>query len=354
MGGVVFLILFSVGTTLFAETFVRPVIDRPGECLYCQAVKEAFAQAQQSIDLLLSDAQLAANTLWEDLLAAASRGVGIRVLLDASDWAPSITEKNRATIDFLVSHGIDARFDDPAVTTHAKLVIVDRRVVILGSSNWNRRAFTAQEQTNIAVEDEQVGEVFAVYFDRLWSGELSPGCVWLDSTSFTQAQPLLAPIPETVDTANYARVLLTLLPQAKTSVHVVMYRASYYPGFPGSLSNEILQGLIAASGRGLDVRILLDDCAFYPESAEANLEAALYLHLHGVETRFDDPTETTHAKLVLIDGETVLLGSTNWNYYSLEKNNEVDLVLAHLPAVATVYESYFHLLWRRANAIGNK
>jgi len=351
LAGMIFLIVIAVRLALAAQTFVRPIIDRPGECLYCQAVKEAFAQAQQSVDLLLSDAQLTDNPLWEELLSAAARGVRVRVLLDASDWSPSITEKNRPTIEFLKENGIQAGFDDPAVTTHAKLVVIDRQVVILGSSNWNRYAFTEQEQANIELEDEQVGEVFSSYYDRLWADTLPLGGIKLDVTAISPGQPLLIPIPEMAGTKNYAEILCELLRQARRQVHVVMYRASYYPAYQESLSNGILQELIDAIGRGLDVKVLLDDCSYYPESARANLEAGLYLHLNGVEVRFDDPTQTTHTKLVLIDEKSVLLGSTNWNYYSLEKNNEVDLALIDLPSVAACYEPYFQLLWARGKSI---
>jgi len=351
MGVVLFLILLFVGTTTFAETLIRPVIDRPGECRYCRVVKEAFARARQSVDLLLSDAQLADNPLWEELLSAALRGVRVRVLLDSSDWAPSITEKNRPTIEFLQDNGIEARFDDPATTTHAKLVVVDRRVVILGSSNWNRYSFTEQEQANIELMDEQVGEVFSTYFDRLWSEKLFTGGIRLDAASIAAGEPLVVPILETVDTRNYAEILCKLLRRAQRSVHVVMYRASYYPAYPESVSNEILQELISAVGRGLDVKVLLDDCAYYPDSARANLETALYLHLQGVEVRFDDPAQTTHAKLVIIDEESIVLGSTNWNYYSLEKNNEVDLALIDLPSVAAHFQSYFQSLWASGELI---
>jgi phosphatidylserine/phosphatidylglycerophosphate/cardiolipin synthase-like enzyme len=311
-----------------------------------------LVQAQQSIDLLLSDAQLPGNPLWEELLSAASRGVRVRVLLDASDWAPSIAEKNRPTIKFLTANGIEARFDDPSVTTHAKLVVIDCQIVILGSTNWNRYAFAEQEQANIELNDEQVGKVFATYFDRLWLDALPSDGIELDTTSLTVEEPLLVPIPETVNTRNYISILCELLRQATRSVHVVMYRASYYAAYRESLSNEILRELIDAVGRGLDVKVLLDDCAYYPDSASANLEAALYLYLHGVEVRFDDPTQTTHAKLVIIDEESVVLGSTNWNYYSLEKNNEVNLALINLPSVAACYEPYFQLLWASGKSIG--
>ena len=304
-----------------------------------------------SIDLLLSDAQLEENPLWEPLLKAVARGVRVRALLDASDWAPSITEKNRPTIAFLNEHGIDARFDDPAVTTHAKLVIVDREVVVLGSSNWNRYAFTEQEQANVRVEDRTVGAVFSEYFDRLWTGTLSPDGIVFTFDALDTPDPLLIPIPDTVDTANYADLLLEVLQRAERSIHVAMYRISYYPEYRDSTSNKLLDALIGAVGRGLDVKILMDDCAFYPDSAEENLEAALYLYLHGVDVRMDDPSKTMHAKLVLVDGETTLLGSTNWNYYALEQNNEVAIALVHLPEVAWIYEEYFQVLWEEGREL---
>ena len=343
-------VLLTAYAGAWAQTIVLPLIDRPGVCLYCHHVKEAFAAAETSIDLLLMDARLEENPLWDYLLAAFARGVTIRVLLDESDWAPSITKRNRPTIEYLRSHGIDARFDDPAVTTHAKLVVVDRRVVILGSTNWNRHAFTNQEQANVVVEDAQIGEVFASYFDRLWTETLIPAGVKLDLAPLETEVQLIIPLPETVGTGNYARLLLKLLGRAQRSVQVVIYRISYYPAFPASLSNEILRALVDAAARGLDVRVLIDDCAFFPTSAAANLQAANYLTSRGVEVRFDDPDETTHAKLIIIDREDTLLGSTNWNYYALEMNNEVAIAFIGLPDVAAPFVSFFEMLWEKGGS----
>ncbi len=339
------LLVLVAYATLGATTRIVPLVDRPGTCSYCVAVEEALEAAQESVDLLLSDAELDGNPLLLWVVSAAERGVQVRAILDASDWSSAITEKNQPTVEYLRERGVDARFDDPAVTTHAKLVVVDRRVVVLGSTNWNRHAVSEQEQANVLVEDDRVGGVFAEYFERLWNETLPEAGVALDLEPLSVREPSLIPIPEVPGTTNYVRVLTQLLASAKRSVHVVMYRASHYPGYPGSLSNVILQDLIDAAGRGLDVRIVLDDCAFFPDSAEANLEAALFLHLHGVDVRLDDPSVTTHAKLVIIDEETVLVGSTNWNYYSLEKDNEVDLAFIGLRAVALPYERFFCLVW---------
>ncbi len=342
--------LFAQLTGAGADVRLVPLIDVPGVQQYLSYLKDAVAAAESSIDILLSDGELAGNPLWEELVAAQTRGVRVRVILDASDWSESITAKNRPTIDYLRAHGITAKFDDPAVTTHAKLVVIDGHLVILGSSNWNKHAFYDQAQANIAVDDPRVGAAFAEYFDRIWNGTLIPGGVDFGDMDLGVG-PTLIPIPDGPDTANYARVLLELIARAQESIHVVMYRASYYPAYKNSLANDILNALVAAAGRGVEVKVFLDDCAFYPESAQANREATRYLADHGIAVRFDDPSATTHAKLVIIDGRDVILGSTNWNYYSLEKNNEADIAALGIPALAVTYDQFFSRLWRRGRPV---
>lgn len=334
-------------------TVVEPVIDRPGPCSYCAVVADAFAEADETIDLLLSNAELDENPLWEPLVAAHERGVRIRVLLDESDWAPSITRKNRPTLDYLVGLGIDARFDNPSVTTHAKMVIVDRETAILGSSNWNRYAFTDQEQANVRIVDERVGEAFAEWFDRLWSDgdEVVPQIRGDPVWSATRAA-CIVPLPDSGGALAYASAVLTMLDQAVESVHASLYRMSIYPGYSDSIGNSLVDALVRAAGRGVDVRVLIDDCSFYADSAQANLTSALYLHERGIPVRFDRPEATTHSKLIVIDGEHVVLGSTNWNYYALEQNVEANVALLRMPAVAAVFDSYFEMLWREGRAIG--
>jgi len=340
-------ILAVIGSSMAsAQTTILPLIGTIGSCTYCEHLQDSIASADSSLDILLSNAELDEKSLWDAIVAAAGRGVSVRVLLDESDWAPSITEKNRPTIDYLRSCGISARFDDPSVTTHAKLAVLDRRIVILGSTNWNEHSFYDQEQADVSIDDPVVGEVFASYFDRLWAGTLFPGAVKLATDSISADGQLIVPLPETVDTENYPAVLLKLIAGARESIHVVMYRISHYPQYQKSNTNNILDALISASSRGLDVRVFMDDCAFYESEREANLQAARYLSDHGVEVHMDDPKITTHAKLVLIDQRTTLLGSTNWNYYSLSKNNETDIAFIDAPNVAAPYEAFFQKLWR--------
>ena len=328
-----------------STVIVLPLIGEPEDGVYCQAVLEAIAEAERTIDVLLSSVSTVDNPILPALAGAAERGIVVRALLDASDWAPDITTKNQPALFYFLDHGIEARFDDPAVTLHAKLVVVDGTTVILGSSNWNRYALTEHRQADVLIRETSIGAFYTDYFDALWDGTLSNRGLELALPDDFGGAPTVLPLADLPESASYVHVLLQLLGQAERSIHVSMYRMSYYSGYGDSLANDILDALVDAAHRGLDVKALLDDCAYYEDSAAANLTSAITLHQRGVEVRLDDANLTTHAKLVVIDGKTVLLGSTNWNYYSLEKNCETNVVFVNLPEIAGPFEAYFQSLW---------
>lgn len=334
-----------------STAIVQALVGDPGDAVYCQAVLAAIAEAQQTIDVLLSSVSVDDNPILPALTQAAAHGIRVRALLDASEWAPDITAKNRPCLTYLLANGVDAKFDDPAVTLHAKLVIVDRRISILGSSNWNRYALTEHRQADVLIREGNIGSFYGEYFDGLWNETLSDQKLELSLFDDFGQVPTLLPLADFPESVSYVKVLLRLLEQAEQSIHVSMYRISTYSGYADSTANDLVNALIDAAHRGLDVKVLIDDCSFYADSAEANLISAIGLHQRGIDVRLDDPGITTHTKLVVIDAKTVVLGSTNWNYYSLEQNCETDIALVNLPAVAAPFETWFQVLWRAGRAL---
>jgi len=327
------------------DIIVQPLIGIPEDAAYCQAVLDAIATAQESIDALISSVSIEENPILPALAAAAKRGVVVRAVLDASDWAPAITAKNQPTLSYFLQQGIEAKFDDPSVTLHAKLIIVDETTVILGSSNWNRYALTEHRQADVFIHSTLIGGFYTDYFNVVWADAVSDQIVEVALPETLGDQPLVLPLADLPESTSYARALLALLEDAERSIHVSMYRMSYYSGYGDSLANDLLRALTDAANRGLDVKVLLDDCAYYADSAEANLMSALVLQQRGVDVRFDDPGLTTHTKLVVIDGQTVVLGSTNWNYYALQQNCEIAIAFVNLPEVAAAFEAFFLSLW---------
>jgi phosphatidylserine/phosphatidylglycerophosphate/cardiolipin synthase-like enzyme len=46
-----------------------------------------------------------------------------------------------------------------------------------------------------------------------------------------------------------------------------------------------------------------------------------------------------HCKLIIIDGKTVIVGSTNWSYYAIDKNREASVVIRD-ERIARIFEEY--------------
>ena len=266
---------------------VHPLTGAGEDAVYCEAVVEAIGAAQVSIDILISSVSLDDNPILPALALAADRGIAVRAVLDSSDWAPEITVRNSSTLSYFHDHGIEAKFDDPSVTLHAKLIIIDETIVVLGSSNWNRYAFTEHRQADVLIEDASIGAFYTDYFDVLWTDGVSDQGVEIAIPDGFGHAPLVLPLADFPDSASYAHVLLKLLASAERSIHLSMYRMSTYAGYGDSLANDLLDSLTDAANRGLDVKVLLDDCAYYADSAEANLMAAMVLRQRGVEVRFD-------------------------------------------------------------------
>jgi len=64
----------------------------------------------------------------------------------------------------------------------------------------------------------------------------------------------------------------------------------------------------------------------------------------GVDVKWDSTRLTTHSKLMIVEGKIILIGSTNWSYYSFSKNHESNVIFNNKES-AKRFENYFEELW---------
>uniref|UniRef100_A0A7C4U9F5 phospholipase D n=1 Tax=candidate division WOR-3 bacterium TaxID=2052148 RepID=A0A7C4U9F5_UNCW3 len=106
----------------------------------------------------------------------------------------------------------------------------------------------------------------------------------------------------------------------------------------------LLYELISAKEKGITIKVLLDSSSYDDELNRSNSIFADSLRKYGIEVKFDSPDTTTHAKFGIFDGKIVLIGSTNWTYSSLERNNEVNILIKD-KEIAEELKIYFEKLW---------
>ena len=139
---------------------------------------------------------------------------------------------------------------------------------------------------------------------------------------------------ENISPEQYFKTTLNELIQAKESVYLVMYLASFDPTEPNSQVSQLLKGLVDVKNRGVQVKVILDqNLDFTDESRQdqiyqnKNQTAFEYLRTNGIEVFYDTAETYTHAKAIVIDHGTSILGSTNWSKAALTKNNEVNVLI---------------------------
>ncbi|MCF7875570.1 hypothetical protein K9M06_00805 [Candidatus Bipolaricaulota bacterium] len=348
-----FVTLFAFTHFAFSENLiVTPLLDTPDNRTYYNHLLESVKSAKKTVKVMMATADYypdypegIQNDLYDALVKADSRGVKVRLILDKSSWSESITKTNTRTAVYLRNRGLNVKFDDEKVTTHTKIIIIDGRIVFLGSSNWNFPTYTETYQANVKLTNREVASFYESFFDSVWKEKKFEA---IKAPPYPEEKAVI-PILSSGDDRTYYRFAKKLISSAEESIDLVIFKLKRYPSFKDSKSNILIKELVKAKNRGVSVRIILDVNDWSEEINQSNRETPLWLLGQGVrKVGFDSRGSTTHSKVLLVDEETVMLGSTNWSYYSLDKNVEADLLIKDSPEVAQAFEVYFEKLWSKA------
>lgn len=134
----------------------------------------------------------------------------------------------------------------------------------------------------------------------------------------------------------YARIAERLISTSRRRCWMAMYVVRP----DGNAVGDLLEALAAAAARGVDVRVLLDCGAGWNGAPdEKHLAPAKWLSGHGVRVVLDEADRTTHAKILVVDGERILAGSHNWTGSALSTNREVSWLVSD-PAAASQVEAW--------------
>jgi phosphatidylserine/phosphatidylglycerophosphate/cardiolipin synthase-like enzyme len=168
-----------------------------------------------------------------------------------------------------------------------------------------------------------------------------PVLTWVDASR-------VVPIPND----KYVPAVTNLIRSAKQRVWVAMLDARYYEtrpvpaerdkrrpkDAPPSLTNVILDDLMAAARRGVDVQVV---CDMGRGTNPPNSKLAFMKKLQdaGGKVFWDSPEVTMHAKLLIVDDDFAVVGSTNWTQPAVEDNNET-AVLVESPEINQHYAGF--------------
>lgn len=268
------------------------------------------------------------------LIAAAQRGVEVRILLDAY----GSRRDNFAQLDELERSGAKVtwfrrfRRDHPLQYNHRmhkKLLIVDSRVGFTGGIGvaevWTGYFRYPQpwRDTHFKLEGPVVAHL-ACSFAQSWN-DWSEDKLVLNSVPTIPSFKAVNSSQPTRNVMPIAHELISLFGQARQNIRIT---TAYY-GPP----KYIRTALIGAAKRGVSIEILTNG-----PHATNKWAVASGRHLYGsllaagVRIYEYQPTNI-HAKIFVIDDITVSIGSTNLNSRSMRTDEEFNLIIRD-PALA--------------------
>jgi len=93
------------------------------------------------------------------LARAVKRGVKVVVLLEnTGKRSDKLDIQNRRTGKLLEEKGINVYFDSQRQTTHTKLVVIDRHLILLGSHNFTQSALKYNNEISILLDSTDMAE----------------------------------------------------------------------------------------------------------------------------------------------------------------------------------------------------
>ena len=315
-------LLACVVSTAWAAGRVEPVVNRG----YLPAVLALINGATNSIEFVQLECHddRAVPAIETALAAAVQRGVKVRGLLDDG------VDFNAAAAGRLRALGVEVKLDTPDKMTHSKLVVVDGRKVLLGSTNWTGNSMGNNNESNLVLDDAALAAYFGQYFAALW----------VDSAAEPELPSIGSGAVKTLVNRQYFPEVLAMFNAATQRIRVVMYGINYSPKYAGGKVNQLVEALAAAHGRGVDVAVSMDLSDYNAMLNQVNAGAKEYLAGAGVAVYDDARNITTHAKVLVVD-DAVVIGSVNWGKDALERRNETCVVVREA-ALAGTFIEYFN------------
>lgn len=316
---------------------------------------ELFRNARTSIDLAQFYVTSSPNSAIERVIAALEeakdRGVAIRFLVDKHMIETTAHEDDggmdrlRRMLNTKDESGRKTKrlrmFTAAKQTTggihHAKYFIVDGEVAYVGSQNFDWRALDYIHELGVRTTDPAIIRALAAIFDHDWRTIGGDAQTWWtpnpinESTEASDGRTTIVASPPLATPSgieNTETELLWRIANARTSIaiEVKSYRASWSEG---RLYMRISDALRDAAQRGVDVRLLIDqsNVAGAFNDLRALVDGGVAVRAGAIPAlRPIKYAWMIHAKIMVIDGEVLWVGTSNWSLEYFDASRNVELI----------------------------
>jgi cardiolipin synthase len=297
----------------------------------CQRIDEAREHVHVEFFIWRDDER--GRELRDHLVAAAARGVEVRVLLDQigsfglrKSFFDPLCEAGGKFAWFRTAHPLRNRWTFN-LRNHRKLQVIDGHTAFVGGMNMGRE-YAGEDPTVGPWRDIQI-ELIGGVAKRL---QMAFADDWffateeklLDKRYYPQPtvpqRYLVQSMPDGPDSPDDP-IQMSLVYLLNSARHRIWLTAAYFvPKEP------LLTALELAAARGVDVRLLISEKSDHPLLINVGRSYYEELLRFGVKI-FEYEKGINHAKVLLIDEKWLMVGSANFDIRSMRLNFELNVVV---------------------------
>ena len=297
-------ILLGSASASAAGSGLGPLIVEPDQGF--APIYTLFNSAKHTLDMTMYE--LGDKQAQQALIAAAARGVTVRILLDkAYNGGPF----NKPAFADLSANGVQVQWASTKVAiTHEKSFVIDGNKAVIMTGNLTSRYYaTSRDYALVDTKKKDIAAIEATFA--------------LDWANTKGAAPTGADL---VWSPGAQDALVGAIRSAKHTLRVENEEMK---------APLIVTALEDAAKKGVDVEVLMTNQA----SWKANLDALKNAGVH-VRTYKQSAKLYIHAKAIVVDALRVFLGSQNFSVRSLQSNRELGLITSTKKIVDVVQSTF--------------
>jgi cardiolipin synthase len=141
---------------------------------YFEMAKKLIQEAKSSLRVMMFEMayyekypNTPSNLLIRELIEAQKRGVKVEVILEAREGKDRTTERNRHTGKILSDGGVEVTYDPIFKTMHAKTLVADGELILIGSTNWVFSSLTNNNEVSVLIKSKEVARALIDYFNQV-------------------------------------------------------------------------------------------------------------------------------------------------------------------------------------------
>ena len=293
----------------------------------CKEILTNINSAKSSIDMAIYGYS-STPEIEKAIKNAQNRGVKIRLVYDVDTKNQNIYPDTFKFVNLIANSKNDGGLKDSNSTMHNKFYIFDNKTVITGSANLSHTDMSGFNSNNIIViNSPDVAKIYKTEFEQMFNGKFHSAKIPTANNKANNMQIYFSPQDKSINNA-----VLPIIENAKDYIYIPIFVIT---------ENRVVEALISAKQRGVDVRLISDAL-----NASSKYSKIKVLRANGIPVKIENYAGKMHSKTMIADDKYSIIGSMNFSKSGENKNDENTIVLQNADA-AKYLKRFFLYQWDR-------